>query len=377
MRERLWKYRYVLRLLGTLAFLVLFSLCWSAAYWITSFVYPRVWPEASDFAAGLSNVLLGFFIFVGAMFLVSRLFPRRHMDLFRMILDALRRISKGDFSVNIDLKVDRQWGELVQGINHMAVQLGEMEQLRQEFISNVSHEIQSPLTSISGFARALRNDSLTREERMHYLEIIEMESERLSKISENLLKLTSLEGKHHPIEWKTYSLDKQLRRILLACEPQWQEKELELDVELEKVEIVADEEMLSQVWINLISNNIKFTESGGTLGIQLRGQGKEVVVQVSDTGIGISSEDRERVFERFFKADKSRTRTGGGSGLGLSIVKKIVDLHHGTITVQSQPGEGTTFTVTLPSQPPDQVGGAEGAADQAVAEMGKKGRSRR
>ncbi|WNC13301.1 HAMP domain-containing sensor histidine kinase [Brevibacillus brevis] len=361
MRERLWKYRYVLRLLGTLAFLVLFSLCWSAAYWITSFVYPRVWPEASDFAAGLSNVLLGFFIFVGAMFLVSRLFPRRHMDLFRMILDALRRISKGDFSVNIDLKVDRQWGELVQGINHMAVQLGEMEQLRQEFISNVSHEIQSPLTSISGFARALRNDSLTSEERMHYLEIIEMESERLSKISENLLKLTSLEGKHHPIEWKTYSLDKQLRRILLACEPQWQEKELELDVELEKVEIVADEEMLSQVWINLISNSIKFTESGGTLGIQLRGQGKEVVVQVSDTGIGISSEDRERVFERFFKADKSRTRTGGGSGLGLSIVKKIVDLHHGTISVQSQPGEGTTFTVTLPSQPPDRVGGAEGA----------------
>ncbi|MED4781356.1 HAMP domain-containing sensor histidine kinase [Brevibacillus choshinensis] len=337
-----------LKLLATLGFLIVLGACWSAAYVITFSMLPKVWPQASDFARGVTSGILGFFFFVGTMFLVSRFFPRRHMDLFRMLIDALRRISKGDFSVNLDVKMDHHWGELVDGINHMAEQLNEMEQLRQEFISNVSHEIQSPLTSISGFARALQNDSLTREERMHYLDIIETESTRLSKISENLLKLTSLEGRQHPVERTKYNLDQQLRRIILACEPQWMEKELELDIALEKVEIVADEEMLNQVWNNLISNSIKFTPQGGRLQVQLQGTGQEVIVRVTDTGIGIAKEDQERVFERFFKADKSRNRTGGGSGLGLSIVKKIIDLHQGTISVQSELGEGTTFIVTLP-----------------------------
>lgn len=342
-------WRIAFRLLGILAFLVLLAGCWSAAYGITKALYPQIWPGASDFSLALIHSFLGFFIFLGVMFLVSRLFPKRHLDLFRMLIDALRRIAKGDFSVNLDVKMDRHWGELVDGINHMAEQLSEMEKLRQEFISNVSHEIQSPLTSISGFARAMQNDNLTREEQLHYLEIIEAESARLSKISDNLLKLTSLEGKHHPVERKAYSLDQQLRRIILACEPQWLEKDLDLDIALEKVEIVADEEMLSQVWNNLISNSIKFSSQGGRLGIQMHRQEQDVIVRITDTGIGIAKEDQERIFERFYKADKSRTRTGGGgSGLGLSIVKKIIDLHHGTIAVSSELGKGTTFTVTLP-----------------------------
>ncbi|QRG66178.1 sensor histidine kinase [Brevibacillus choshinensis] len=336
------------KLLAILGLLIVLVASWSAAYGLTHSLFPKMWPQASEFTRGVASGLLGFIIFMLTMFLISRLFPRRHMELFRMLIDALRRISKGDFSVNLDVKIDHHWGELVDGINHMAEQLSQMEQLRQEFISNVSHEIQSPLTSISGFARALQNERLTREERMHYLEIIETESARLSKISENLLKLTSLEGKHHPVEPRLYHLDQQLRRIILACEPQWMEKELELDIALDKVEIVADEEMLSQVWNNLISNSIKFTPNGGRLQIQLQTMEREVIVRVIDTGIGISREDQERVFERFFKADKSRNRTGGGSGLGLSIVKKIIDMHHGTISVQSELGAGTTFTVVLP-----------------------------
>lgn len=348
MNELRKRKHFGLKLLAVLGFLIVLTACWSAAYGLTHTFFPRMWPHASDFTRGVTSGLLGFFIFMITMFLISRLFPRRHMELFRMLIDALRRISKGDFSVNLDVKMDHHWGELVDGINHMAEQLSQMEQLRQEFISNVSHEIQSPLTSISGFARALQNDSLTREERLHYLEVIETESARLSKISENLLKLTSLEGQHHPVELRSYPLDQQLRHIILACEPQWMEKELELDIALDKVEIVADAEMLSQVWTNLISNSIKFTPPGGRLKIQLQGLGQEVIVRVIDSGIGIAREDQERVFERFFKADKSRNRTGGGSGLGLSIVKKIVDLHNGTISVESELGNGTAFTVILP-----------------------------
>ncbi|RNB80619.1 HAMP domain-containing sensor histidine kinase [Brevibacillus nitrificans] len=341
----------VFKVVASITFPVILIACWSAGYAISRSLFPKWWPQASDFTIGVTSGILGFFLFLLAMFLISKLFPRRHRELFQMVIDALRRIAKGDFSVNLDVKIDHMWGELVDGINHMAEQLNEMEQLRQEFISNVSHEIQSPLTSIRGFARALQNEKLTHEERQHYLQIIETESARLSKISENLLKLTSLEGKHHPVERKRYSLDQQLRRIILACEPQWLEKELELDIILDKVEIVADEEMLSQVWNNLINNSIKFTPSGGKLQIQLREAGEEVLVRVTDTGIGIAKEDQGRVFERFFKADKSRNRTSGGSGLGLSIVKKIIDLHQGTITVQSELGEGTTFIVTLPAVP--------------------------
>ncbi|MBE5396015.1 HAMP domain-containing sensor histidine kinase [Brevibacillus borstelensis] len=336
-----------LRVLGVIGFVIYINLCWSAAYWITQGLYPKIGIEPSEFVRGLVNSFLGFLIFFCSMFLLSRLVRPRHVELFQLLIDALKRIAKGDFSVKLDIKMEHQWGQLVENINHMAEQLNEMEQMRQEFISNVSHEIQSPLTSISGFARALRSEHLTREEQLHYLDIIETESKRLSKLSDNLLKLTSLEARQHPMERKRYRLDDQLRSIILACEPQWLEKGIELDAELEKVELVADEDMMSQVWTNLLGNSIKFTPQGGSISVRAHRVGGEVVVQVSDTGIGISREDQERIFERFFKADRSRNRAVGGSGLGLSIVKKIVDLHQGKIAVQSRPGEGTTFIITF------------------------------
>lgn len=348
MKGRL-KIKYVaFRVLAIAAFLFLLLLCWSSAYGITLSLFPKWWPQASDFVKGLATALLGFIIFVATMTLISLFFPRRHVELFQMLMEALQKIARGDFSVNLDVKMNHRWGELVEGINHMAGQLNEMEQMRQEFISNVSHEIQSPLTSISGFARALHNENLSSEERMHYLDIIETESKRLSKLSDNLLRLTSLEGKHHPMERKLYSLDRQLRQIILACELQWLEKEIEMEVALPKADIFADEDMLSQVWTNLLHNSIKFTTHGGKIDIQLHQLEQEVSIVIADSGIGIAKEDVERIFERFFKADKARNRTGGGSGLGLSIVKKIVDLHHGSICVQSQLGEGTTIAVTLP-----------------------------
>ncbi|MEJ8543949.1 ATP-binding protein [Brevibacillus borstelensis] len=339
-----------LRVLGVIGFLIYINLCWSAAYWLTFALYQKIGIAPSEFVRGLINSFSGFFIFFCTMFLLSRLVRPRHVELFQLLIDALRRIAKGDFSVKLDIKMEDRWGQLVENINHMAEQLNEMEQMRQEFISNVSHEIQSPLTSISGFARALRRENLSRDEQLHYLDIIETESKRLSKLSDNLLKLTSLEAKQHPMERKRYRLDHQLRNIILACEPQWLGKEIELDVALEKVELVADEDMMSQVWNNLLSNSIKFTPQGGKISVRAQRTGGEVVVQISDTGIGISPEDQERIFERFFKADRSRNRAMGGSGLGLSIVKKIVGLHQGRIAVQSQPGEGTTFIITLPEE---------------------------
>ncbi len=188
------------------------------------------------------------------------------------------------------------------------------------------------------------------EDRHHYLAIIEAESIRLSRLTDNLLRLAALEAEQVKFEPKPYRLDKQIRDLILACEPQWLTKALELDIGLDVVEITADEDLLSQVWINLLHNSIKFTPAQGKICVGLQRQGDRIAFSIADTGPGISDEDQLRIFERFYKADKSRTRsTSSGSGLGLSIVHKIVEMHHGTVSVASQLGAGTTFTILLPS----------------------------
>ncbi|MFK7692503.1 ATP-binding protein [Paenibacillus sp. HJGM_3] len=303
-----------------------------------------------DYGKQLFTILLSFVMMIlFGMWGVRR--HRRSMSPLQPIVEAMRRMAKGDFNVNLDAKphTNGPFGPIVESLNDMAIGLNEMERMRQEFISNVSHEIQSPLTSISGFTRALHNDQLQLEERKRYLSIIETESRRLSKLSDNLLKLTSLESQHHPFEAKRFRLHKQIRNIVLACEPQWVEKSIEMDVSLEEIDLIADEELLSQVWINLINNSIKFTPVGGTIGIALTKRGFEAVVRIWDTGPGIADEDQAHIFERFYKADKSRNRSGSsGSGLGLSIVKKIVQMHKGSVCVDSTPGQGAQFTVVLP-----------------------------
>jgi two-component system, OmpR family, phosphate regulon sensor histidine kinase PhoR len=334
---------------GGLVVLITLSLCWAAAFFVTVYIYQSIGTLPSDFVRQLINSLFGFFIFGNIMFIISMINRPKQNAVFQPILDALRQIAKGDFNINLNVtRRNHPLGEIVDSITLMAEELNQIEQLRQEFISNISHEIQSPLTSIGGFAKVLQNDDLSQEERRRYLEIIETESTRLAKLSENLMKLTSLESEHHPFELKRYRLDKQLRRIVLACEPQWVEKLIRLEIDLEEVFIVADEELMSQVWQNLMNNSLKFTPREGLISLQLQQRDHEIVVQISDTGIGITEEDQAHIFERFYKADKSRNRSNAGSGLGLAIVKKIIDMHKSTISVQSKPGEGTAFRVSLP-----------------------------
>lgn len=343
-QPRVWE--IILFILGMFAMVMVMN---SAAYFITLYFFRMQHIRPSGYLFQLVTDIIGIVLFTITVYIISRATRKRHLVLWEAIIDALRKIARGEFNIHLNFeKGDHQFLSLVENINDMAKQLQQMEEMRQEFISNVSHEIQSPLTSISGFARALQEEDLTRAERLHYLEIIEGESNRLSKISDNLLKLTSLESQNHPFEQRNFRLDKQIRKIVLASEPQWTEKELEMDVSLEEVTIFADEDLLSQVWINLIHNSIKFTPSKGKIRIQLTKKQDHLFVHISDSGIGISAEDQMHIFERFYKADKSRTRTAGGSGLGLSIVKKIIELHKGEISVKSQVGKGTTFTVTFP-----------------------------
>lgn len=333
---------------GFFIILIMITASFSAAYFIVSYIFRLFGFASSNYIQHLVTTVLGFFIFGGTGFIIGKIIRSKQRNLFQEVIDALRRIARGDFNVQLEtLKREDPFTTLIDHINHMAKQLKEMEELRQEFISNVSHEIQSPLTSIVGFAQALQYDELTNEERSHYLSIIETESRRLSKLSDNLLKLTSLESEHHPFERKSFRLDKQIRNIILACEPNWVEKELEMDVSLEKVNVVADEDLMSQVWMNLIHNSIKFTPRMGRICIQLEQAAGNAIIKISDTGIGIPKKELVHIFERFYKVDKARERSKGGSGLGLSIVKKIIEMHEGTIFAESEEGQGTTFTITI------------------------------
>jgi two-component system, OmpR family, phosphate regulon sensor histidine kinase PhoR len=325
----------------------------SASFYLTGYLYKIIHVNPSAVLVQIVNSLSGLFFSGLIVSLVIKIasahgwLPERNV--FNPIVEALEKIAKGDFSVRLEsANPDNQMvGVLANSINNMALELEQMENLRQEFISNVSHEIQSPLTSIGGFAQALQNDQLGLEERHHYLSIIETESRRVSRITEDLLKLAALESEHAKFEPKPYRLDKQVRSLILACEPQWEDKKLEMNVSLEEVVVTADEDLLSQVWTNLIHNSIKFTPEGGKVWIDLQQQGEAVEFKIRDSGFGIAPEDQARIFERFYKADRSRTRSNGGSGLGLAIAKKIVELHGGKIGVESDPGTGTTFMVRL------------------------------
>lgn len=331
-----------------ICFIALIMSSFSAAYLLTNLIQLEMSAYIRFIATTIAGIFIMFF-FSAMMHLFTR---NKHRNVYQEINTALRKVASGDFNVSLDFKVNQrnELTQLVNHFNHMTKQLQQIEDMRQEFISNVSHEIQSPLTSIVGFAQALQYNNLTTEESNHYLNIIETESRRLSKLSDNLMKLTSLESDHHPFEKKNYALDQQIRRIVLASEPNWSQKELTLKLDLEKISILADEDLMSQVWTNLIHNSIKFTPDHGKLMICLNMKENEAVATITDTGIGITETDLLHIFERFYTADRARVRAKSGSGLGLSIVKKIIDMHDGLITVQSEIGQGTTFTITLPIQ---------------------------
>jgi signal transduction histidine kinase len=261
---------------------------------------------------------------------------------------ATKRMAKGTFDFDLHTKRKDEIGLLTVSFNEMAKELAKLDRMRQDFVSNVSHEIQSPLTSISGFTKALKQKKMSEESRLRYLTIIEEESERLSRLSQNLLQLSYLQQEHHPLKVSTYRLDEQLRRVVIALEPQWTAKEIQMDVQLEAITVQADEDQLNQVWTNLLSNSIKFTPAHGKILIEAVMKENQTIVSITDNGIGIPEEERADIFKPFHKVDKARDPSVKGNGLGLSIVKQIIDIHNGDIQVSGSPGEGSTFKVILP-----------------------------
>ncbi|WP_042143354.1 cell wall metabolism sensor histidine kinase WalK [Paucisalibacillus sp. EB02] len=269
----------------------------------------------------------------------------------RKLTHAARKIAKGDFSVRVD-KTNRknqdEVGELIDSFNHMTAEIEKIDAMRADFVSNVSHEIQSPLTSIKGFTKAIMDDVVPKDNQKEYLQIIYQEIERMSRLSDNLLRIASLDSEHHPYNPRSYRLDEQIRNSVLTTEPLWSGKKIDMQLSIEPVEIYADKDLMEQVWLNLITNAIKYTDEEGIMEIIIRITSSQIKVSVRDFGIGIPEEALPNLFGRFYKVDRSRNRSVDGNGLGLSIVKKILNIHKFSITVDSEEGKGSTFTVNIP-----------------------------
>ena len=266
------------------------------------------------------------------------------------LTNATKELSKGNYNVRVNYVGDDEISKLNQGFNQMAQQLAKQEETRQKFISDISHEFQTPLTAIQGFANILKDEDLPKSQRQKYADIILFHSKRLSTLSKNMLQLTLLEREEVELEYTTFSIVEQLSRVISTQENQAILKDIEIVFEKPRKDILVngDEQRLEQVWINIISNAIKYTDNGGLIIIKVKKTSKEVEVSIEDTGRGMSKEVISHIFERFYREDKARSIEG--NGLGLSIVKSIIDLHHGNIDVISQVDVGSTFIIKLPNE---------------------------
>jgi len=267
------------------------------------------------------------------------------------LVKATKRVTNGDYTTRLEPDIwtrhtVKELKELIADFNEMTEELQNTELFRNDFISSFSHEFKTPLVSIRGFARELYEGDLTEEQRREFSKIILDETEYLSVLSQNTLLMTNLENREIITDKTRFSLDEQLRGCMLTLEPQWSEKNIEIDMEgLSEVDYFWNEHLLSQVWYNLFGNAVKFTEKGGAIRVSCVKDGDEIAVTIVDSGCGISKEALPHIFEKFYQADSSHATKG--NGLGLSLVKKIIELCDGEISVTSTPGEGTKFVVKL------------------------------
>ncbi|MFQ6772859.1 MAG: sensor histidine kinase [Clostridia bacterium] len=291
-------------------------------------------------------------IAVGAMLCtIFDMVRRRNMidGPVQLILNATERIAAGDFSVKLMpmheyIKYD-EYDLIFQNINTMTAELSKNEILKNDFISNVSHEIKTPLSVIQNYARVLQSDKLSKENRDEYLKGLVTQTKKLSDLISNILKLNKLENQKIVPEIEEIDLAELLRTCTLSFEELFESKNIKLNCNIDEMKITSSASLLEIVFNNLISNAIKFTDREGKISISLKSEGDYAVVRVKDSGCGISQEVGEHIFDKFYQGDSSHSNEG--NGLGLAMVKKVIDLIGGEISVESKVGVGSTFIIKL------------------------------
>ncbi|MBR2843263.1 MAG: HAMP domain-containing histidine kinase [Lachnospiraceae bacterium] len=265
------------------------------------------------------------------------------------LINQMNRLAAGDYKARLDygdfLSKHPTIVELTDSFNRMASELQSTEMLRSDFINNFSHEFKTPIVSITGFAKLLRKGNLPEEKKEEYLRIIETESLRLSQMATNVLNLTKVENQTILTDITEFNLSEQIRSCILVLSEKWEQKEIEYIIDFDEYNIRANEDLLKQVWINLLGNAVKFSPTGGMIEVKITEQEDIMTVSIMNTGSEIAPEHQKNIFNKFYQADESHSSEG--NGIGLAIVKLITELHDGTVSVSSGNGS-TTFTVVLP-----------------------------
>jgi len=297
-------------------------------------------------------IIAGNIVFLAILFTVADTLYRKYTVTkpINRIRKALDKVVTGDFSVRIDYikgpNSGNEFDDVITYLNHMIEELSSVETLRTDFVANVSHELKTPMAVIQNYGTLLQSPTLTEEQRMEYGKAITEQTRRLSTLVMNILKLNKLENQQIYPNTQKYDLGEQLCESMLEFEAVWESKQIEIDTDIvEEVYVEADKELLSLVWNNLLSNALKFTEPGGMVSLRLYTDETYAYIQVKDTGCGMTPETGQNIFKKFYQGDTSHATKG--NGLGLALVKRVIDICKGEISVSSRLGEGSTFTVKL------------------------------
>jgi signal transduction histidine kinase len=330
--------------------LYVFAIMLSASLIISAIVFVSHHFEVISFP-GKNNPFIPIYmlLFISVMVgtFISTLVGRKILKPITNLSKATQAVAKGDFGIKLDeTHRIKEIREMAINFNKMVQELGSIETFRNDFVVTVLHEFKTPLASIAGYATILQSKNLTEEEKDEYTRMIIESTRQLSTLSGNILKISKLENQEIVVEKSNFQLDEQIRQALLLLETNWSSKNLKLELNLKSITYYGNEELLIQVWLNLFSNAIKFTPQNGMIMTTLIRSDDWITVVISDNGIGMTGDVQKHIFEKFYQADK--TRYSEGTGLGLTLVKRIIDLCGGKIEVQSVYGQGTTFIIQLP-----------------------------
>lgn len=309
--------------------------------------------EVEDFGVGISTifrqVLFPLVISMAFAFMLVLILSRYIVKPIKDISYAAGELARGNLDWRVKSNTKDELGELAISFNKMAEELKLQDGLRNTFIANVSHELRTPLASTQGFVQGMLDRAIEEKDRDKYLEIVLAETKRMNTLITDLLSLAKIESGKFPMELSEFDINELVRRCIIMFEKRIEDKNLEVSIQLteEKMLVWADEDRISQVVTNLVDNAVKFTSEGGELKIWTNSAGNKVYVNIADTGEGIPEEEQPYIFERFYKVDKSHSRKKPGTGIGLSIVKRIITQHGEKITLRSVRDKGTTFTFTL------------------------------
>lgn len=291
--------------------------------------------------------LVGVCLLVGI--LVTSQLSRYFFNPIKKLRGAMGKVAEGDFSVRLEEKsTSKEIMEIYIGFNLMAHELNATEILQTDFVSNVSHEFKTPINAIEGYSTLLQGGDNLDETQQEYVEKILFNTQRLSSLVGSILLLSKLENQQIPTNQSQFRLDEQIRQSVVALETAWVKKDIELDVELDRVCYTGNEQMMRHVWDNLISNAIKFSPEGSAVKLRLTKKEKKLIFAVYDQGPGLSEDAQKHIFDKFYQVDSSHKQEG--NGLGLALVKRILTIEKGHVSVENLPEGGCCFTVTLPAE---------------------------